>query len=145
MKKYWIFLFILLVPDTLFCADYFLASNCIGLTDVRGDIKEERLTSCINQLIDGINKTRQIMDSKINNRNSTVKSTDRNITGLKKESGARSKNDSDLKIDAASEHARNVSEQHEDERDLKIKQLEARISILEKSLIELQSAKPDTK
>lgn len=153
MKRYTIFLSILLLPNTLFCADYFFAPNCNGLTDFQGNVNKDRLSSCVIELVDGINKTRQAIDNKnyetqkkVDDVNSTVKSMNMTIRDLTNNSGASAQyeKDADLSINAKIAQIQKDYEERSKEKDSKIKQLETRISALEKLLSEIQPAKPKT-
>ncbi|MEJ2110031.1 MAG: hypothetical protein P8Z37_08990 [Acidobacteriota bacterium] len=149
MKKYGIFLCILLLPDTLLCADYFFAANCTGLTDIHGSVDQNRLSSCVNELINGINRTRQAIDSKNNETlkkvdevNYNVKSMNLIIRDLANDSSKNMKTETDA--DPAINAIIAKMEERDRELEKKIKQLETKIAVLEKSLGETQPAKPTT-
>ena len=153
MSKYGFFLSILLLPNTLFCADYFFAPSCTGLTDIQGNVNRDRLSSCVNELTDGINKTRQTIDyknnetqKKVDDVNSTVKSMNLTVRDLTNDSSVRmrSEKDADLSINEIIAQLKKDFEESNKEKDLKIKQLETRISMIEKSLSEIQPQKPKT-
>jgi len=153
MRKHFIVLYILLLPNTLFCADYFMAPNCSGFTDSQGSVNQNRLSSCVYELIDGINKTRQAIDAKNNETQMkvddvdyTIKSMNLKIRDLANNVGVRvgSERNADLAIDAIIAKMQKDFEERDREKELMIKQLEARIATLEKSLSEIQPTKPIT-
>ena len=151
MRRYGIVLCMLLVPNTLFCADYFFAPNCNGLTDIHGGVNQDRLSSCVNELIDGINKTRQAIDSKNNETqknvddiNYAIKSMNVTLRDLASSSSERmrSEKDADPATNAVIAKMRKDFEERYREQELKIKQLETRIIALEGARSGIESAGP---
>ena len=143
MKKLSLFLFIFLLPNTLFGYDYFLSTNCTGLASVSGDIDTARLSACFNDLINGINETRKILDDKSNQTqdevvkvDSAVKLIQRTIRDLVNDSDKRKKseNDPDRVINSLFAQMEKEIEKHNKETESQIKQLEKRISALEELL-----------
>ena len=143
MKKFSLFLFIFLLPNTLFGYDYFLTANCTGLARVSGEIDANRLSACFNDLINGINETRKKLDDKNRQTHeevvrvgSTVELMQRNIRDLASTSGERKKpeNDLDQAIHSLFAQMRKEIEAQNKEAESKIMELEKRISVLEASL-----------
>ena len=140
MKKLSFFLFIFLLPNTLFGYDYFLSANCSGLAGISGDVDTARLSACFNDLINGINETRRILDDKNNQTQekivkvgSTVDIMERTVRDLVNDSGGRIKSEKapDQAMKSLFTQMEKEIEKHNKETDLKIKQLEERISTLE--------------
>ena len=149
MKKLSLFLFIFLLPNTLFGYDYFRTANCIGLASFSGDIDTARLSACFNDLINGINATRRTLDDK-NNQTHELELIRRTIRDLVNDSdeSKKSEKDPDQVINSLFAQMEEEIEKHNKETDLKVKQLEKRISTLEALLSnftdEVKSSKKTT-
>ena len=140
MKKLSLFLFIFLLPNTLFSYDHFLTSNCTGLASFSGDIDTTRLSACFNDLINGINETRRTLDNKNNqthkevvNVGSTIELIQRTVRDLLNDSDElkRLGIDPDQVINSLFTQIEKEIEKRNKETESKIKQLEKRISTLE--------------
>ena len=145
MKKLSFFLFIFLLPNTLFGYDYFLSTNCTSIAGVSGNIDTSRLSACFNDLTNGINETRKTLDNKNNQTHekivkvdSTVELMRGTVRDLANNSGERnrSETDSGQGINPLFVQMEKEIEKHNKETESKIKQLEKRISMLEELLSE---------
>ena len=117
MKKVGLFLLVFLLPNTLFAYDYFITANCTGLAGYSGEIDTARLSSCFNDLINGINETRR----KLDDGNNQTHAQDVKV-------------DSAQVIDSIFAQMEKEIAKHNEETESKIKQLEDRISTLEELL-----------
>jgi len=146
MKKLSLFLFIFLLPNTLFSYDHFLTANCTGFASFSGDIDTARLSACFNDLINGINDTRRTLDDKNNQMHnevvkvgSTLESIQRTVRDLQNDSDMRKRSgsDPDQVNNSLFTQIEKEFEKHNKESESKIKQLEKRISTLEALLSNL--------
>jgi predicted transcriptional regulator len=140
MKKLSLFFFLFLLPNTLLGYDYFLSANCTSLVSVSGDVDTSRLSACFSDLINGINDTRRTLDDKNNQTqekivkvDSTVDVMQRTVRDLVNDSGERKEPGKvpDQVMNSLFEQMKKEIEEHNKETDLKIKQLEEKISALE--------------
>ena len=136
MNRFILFLFIFSLPNTVLGYDYFIASNCIGLSGSSSGVDHARLTSCVNELINGINETRRTLDNKTNQTQEKIGRVDssldlmqRTVHSLPNDSKGRITDENTPVQETESPLAK--MEKYREENDEKIKQLEKRLSALE--------------